>query len=226
VGQIAPGEIVFLSGSGLGPSQLLQFQLDSSGYIATQLGGTQVLFNGVAAPVVYTQSGAVTAIVPYELAGSASASVVVQYQSQSSAPLSVPVVASSPGAFTNSATGTGQVAAVNQDGSLNSASNPAKLGSIISLYATGEGQTSPAGVDGKPATAPLPAPILPVSVTVGGVAVSALQYVGGSPGSVAGLLQVNVPIPATVTPGGAIPVVIKVGSASSQAGATIAVSAN
>jgi uncharacterized protein (TIGR03437 family) len=100
------------------------------------------------------------------------------------------------------------------------------LGSIISLYATGEGQTTPGGVDGKLATAPYPTPNLPVNVTIGGIIVNNLQYVGGAPGNVAGLLQINVAVPAGVTPGSAVPVVIRVGNVTSQTGVTIAVSAN
>lgn len=64
-----------------------------------------------------------------------------------------------------------------------------------------------------------------MNVTIGGVTVKELQYVGGAPGEVAGLLQINVAIPAGVTPGSGVPVVIQVGEATSQAGVTIAVSA-
>jgi uncharacterized protein (TIGR03437 family) len=56
--------------------------------------------------------------------------------------------------------------------------------------------------------------------------VNNLQYVGGAPGDVAGLLQVNVTVPAGVTPGSAVPVVIRVGNVTSQTGVTIAVSAH
>jgi len=48
------------------------------------------------------------------------------------------------------------------DGTIDTAANPAKIGSYISLYATGEGQTAAAGVNGKLAAAPLPHPHLPV----------------------------------------------------------------
>jgi uncharacterized protein (TIGR03437 family) len=138
----------------------------------------------------------------------------------------MPVAVAAPGLFTLDSTGGGQAAAVNQDGTINTSATPALIGTIISLFATGEGQTSPLGIDGKPATAPFPAPSLPVTVTIGGVTVSALQYVGGAPGEVAGLLQINVTIPAGITPGSAVPVAISVGGATSQAGVTIAVSAN
>ncbi len=162
---------------------------------------------------------------PYEVIGS-SAQVTVTYQGQTSSAVTVAVAPSAPGIFTLDSTGKGQAAVVNQNYSINGASTPAPIGSIISLYATGEGQTSPPGVDGKPDSTPLPTPNLPVNVTIGGVTVNNLSYVGGAPGEVAGLMQINVQIPPGVTPGNAVPVVVRVGSASSQAGVTIAVSAN
>ncbi len=86
---------------------------------------------------------------------------MVTYQGQTSAPITVAVASSAPGLFTLDSTGKGQAAAVNSNGSINAASNPAPIGSILSFYATGEGQTTPSGVDGKPGTTPLPRPNLP-----------------------------------------------------------------
>jgi uncharacterized protein (TIGR03437 family) len=163
------------------------------------------------------------AIVPYEVAGTG-AKVTVTSQGQTSAPATVALADSAPGLFTIGSTGQGQAAAVNPNGSINTSSAPVPIGGIISLFATDEGRSSPAGVDGKPGATPLPTPVLPVNVTIGGVTVNDLQYARGAPGAV-GLLQINVAIPAGVTPGSAVPVVIQVGGATSQAGVTIAVSA-
>ncbi len=92
----------------------------------------------------------------------------------------------------------------------------------MACFATGEGQTSPSGVDGKPAALPLPQPILLVSAAIGGQAVKP-QYAGGAPGEVAGLMQVNVQIPTGIQTGSAVPLALMVGNVSSQAGVTIAV---
>ena len=89
------------------------------------------------------------------------------------------------------------------------------------VYATGEGQTSPAGVDGKLAVAPYPAPLLPVSVTIDGIAAQVL-YAGAAPGLVAGLLQIDVQIPNGAA-SGARPIVLTVGDAQSQTSVTVAV---
>ena len=164
-------------------------------------------------------------VVPYEVTG-ASTEVTVTYKGHSSAPATLALADSAPGLFTGDSTGQGQAAAVNQSGSINSASPPVPVGGIISLFAAGEGQTSAIGVYGKPAATPLPSPVVPVSVTIGGVTVNDLRYIGGAPGEVAGVLQINAVIPPEVTLGGTVPVVIRVGSATSQEGVTIAVSAN
>jgi uncharacterized protein (TIGR03437 family) len=103
---------------------------------------------------------------------------------------------------------------------LNSPANPANRGSIVILYATGEGQTDSAGIDGLMANAALPAPRLPVSVTIGGVKAS-VTYAGAAPTFVAGTMQVNVAVPSTAPAGNAVPVQITVGNAVSPGGVTL-----
>jgi uncharacterized protein (TIGR03437 family) len=112
------------------------------------------------------------------------------------------------------------------DRTVNTAANPVKIGGYISLYATGEGQTLPSGVDGKLGGSTTPLPSLPLSVTVGGIP-AVVQFAGGAPGQVAGLMQINVQIPTGVQPGGYVPVVLQVGDVSTAPGAVwIAVSGN
>jgi uncharacterized protein (TIGR03437 family) len=118
--------------------------------------------------------------------------------------------------------GVGQGAILNQDLSLNGALNPAAAGTIATLYATGAGQTDPAGTDGQVATTVLPTPLLPVSVRVGGVNADIL-YAGAAPTLIAGLLQVDFRIPVTASSGGSVPLVLTVGSASSPTGVTLAI---
>ncbi len=222
IGPIAPGEIVVLSGSGIGPSSLVKATVGNNGLYATQVAGTSVQFNGILAPMIYAWAPQVAAVVPYGITGT-TAQVTVTYQGQTTAAFSVPVAASAPAIFSLDSTGRGQAAAINQDGfTINTVANPTKIGDIISLYATGEGQTTPSGTDGKPAAIPLPQPNLAVSATVGGQ-VAQVQYAGGAPGEVAGVMQVNVQIPSGIQTGNAVPVSIQVGTISSQPGVTIAV---
>lgn len=221
LGPVSPGEIVTIFGSAVGPVSPAGLQLTSSGSVATIVLNTSMLFDGVAAPVIYTSPTQVSAIVPYEVAGKTTTNVQLQYQGLLSNTLAVSVAASAPGIFTVNSSGSGQGAILNQDGSVNSESNPAALGSVISIFATGEGQTNPPGIDGSinANTLPLPAPQLPVTVFIG-AAPATVQYAGAAPGEVAGVLQVNAVMPTTIgtTFGRAtsVPVVITIGTQSSQ----------
>lgn len=220
-GPIAPGEIVVIYGIGLGPAQITEAHVGTDGRYGSELVGTSVSFNGSPAPMLYTWATQVSAVVPYVISGT-TAQVTVTYQGQTTAAFSVPIAPSAPGLFTLDSTGQGQAAAVNQDNSLNTVGTPAKVGDVISLFATGEGATTPAGVDGKPATVPLPRPNLQVSVTIGGQPAQ-LQYVGGAPGIIAGLMQINAVIPSGTATNLTVPVVLQVGNVFSQPGVTIAV---
>jgi uncharacterized protein (TIGR03437 family) len=219
-GAIAPGELISIFGTGIGgaPATL---QLDASGKVATTLSNTQVMINGIAAPLIYVSPDQINAIVPYELAGLAQATIQVSYAGSPAPPWSVPVVAAAPSIFTVSGSGVGQASVVNADGSVNTVSNPAVRGTIVQIYATGGGQTTPASSTGVVAAGPENLLVMPV-VQIGGVNAQVI-YAGAAPGEVDGVVQLNVLIPAPLTPGGALPVVISIGGVNSQTGATIAV---
>jgi uncharacterized protein (TIGR03437 family) len=221
-GGVAPGMIVSIFGGGLGPPGGASLELDASGYVKTQLQGTRVLFNDVPAPLVFTSETQISAAVPYALAGSPTLRVVVENQGVRSAPVELAVADSAPGLFTLDASGAGPGAILNQDGSVNTPQNPAERGSIVSLFGTGEGETEPAGQDGKLASNTPPRPRLPVSVTIGGREADVL-YAGGAPGLVAGVIQVNAQVPADLGETGDAPVILRVGNASSQPGVTLSV---
>jgi endo-1,4-beta-xylanase len=216
---VAPGEIVTLFPTNVGPATLTGTGLDASGNLLTLIGGTRVLFDGVAAPMIYAAKNQVAAVAPYEIAGGSSTQVQVEYNGIRSVAVTVPVLAAVPAIITVNSQGTGQAAALNQDNSLNSASNPAARGSIVTIWATGEGQRNPAGVSGVPAPA-YDAPVLPASVTVGGVAAS-LPYAAASPGFV-GLMQINLTVPPSAPTGAAVPVQLTIGTIASPS-VTIAV---
>jgi uncharacterized protein (TIGR03437 family) len=216
--------IVVIHGSGLGPAQLIQNQA-SNGQFGKAIGGTVVSFNGIPAPILYTSATQVAAVVPYAIRD-ATARVTVTYQGNVSTGFTVPVVLSAPGLFTLNETGAGQAVAINADGTINTAANPAKIGSSILLYATGEGETALAGVDGKLGGSTVSHPLLAVNVTVAGISAS-VHSEGGAPGQVAGLMLVRVQIPAGVQPGGYVPIILQVGDTSTAPNAVwIAVSGN
>jgi uncharacterized protein (TIGR03437 family) len=200
-GAVAPGELVVLYGTGL-------------------VGARAVLFNGASGPLLYAAAGQVGAVAPYAV-GAGPEQVVVQNAGAASAPVAVATAPTAPGLFTADGSGLGQAAAVNQDGTRNGTAAPAPAGSVLSLYATGEGQTVPAGVDGKLGAAPLPQPVAPVTVRIGGVAAE-VRFAGGAAGQIAGVMQVNVVVPSGLAPG-TVPVVLTVGGVPSQPGVTVAV---
>jgi uncharacterized protein (TIGR03437 family) len=222
-GGVAPGEMLTIFGSGLGPDALAGLQLDSRGDVSTALAGTQVLFDGTPAPLIYSLAGQVSAMAPYAINGKSSTQVQVVFQGQASNTVSVPVVSAMPGIFTLDSSGSGPGAIVNQDGTVNSANNPAPAGSIVFIYATGEGQSNPGGIDGKPGDYPAPTPVAqPVTATLGDLNAPVL-YAGGVPGMIAGFLQVNIQVPSDVSAGNTVPVVLTIGGKTTQANVTLAV---
>jgi uncharacterized protein (TIGR03437 family) len=221
-GGVAPGEVVTVFGSGLGPNSLVNLQLAGNGKVATNLGGVSVLFDGVGAPLVYVQAGEVGAVVPYEVNAKASTQVQVVYQNRYSNTLTVPVGKAAPGIFTLDYSGGGAGTILNQDGTVNSVGNPAPVGSVVTVYATGEGQTNPPGVDGEVNGSPAPQPDQTVTATIGGVNANP-QYTGGVSGVVAGLLRVDLQVPTALASGSALPVVLNIAGVTSQAGVTMSV---
>jgi uncharacterized protein (TIGR03437 family) len=188
--------------------------------VSSQLSDTRVFFDGIASPLVYEVAGQLSAVVPYGVANRSSTSLVLQFNGAASSPVSIPVAASSPALFTLSASGVGQVAALNQDGSVNGPGKPATKGSVVVLYGTGMGVLNPASLDGA-VTAGLANSTLPVQVQIGGKTATFL-YAGGAPSLISGAFQINATIPADA-PGGTVPVLVTVGSVTSPAGVTLTV---
>ncbi len=201
-GRIAPGEIISLYGTGLGPTPGAGAEFDSKGKIASTLAGMQVTFDGTPAPLLYAGANQINAIVPFGVSTKASTSLQVKSGSTASPPLDLAVAATYPAIFSVVPSPPPldiiNAAALNQDGTVNSMNNPAKTGSIIVFWATGAGLFTHSLPDGAIVRPPLSAPLQPVSVlfvspakTVG---VQPL-YAGAAPGMVAGVLQVNVRLP-------------------------------
>jgi uncharacterized protein (TIGR03437 family) len=157
--------------------------------------------------------------------------VQVEYTGLRSEAVTVPVLPSRPGVFTQDGSGQGQGAILNEDGSINSASNPARRGSVISIFATGGGEAAPGVVDGQLLSDETPRTSVPVSIffDLGNNEYPVQQkqaevlYAGGVPGSVAGLLQVNVRVPANAEDTGpAVPFALFIGSQWTVFQATVA----
>jgi uncharacterized protein (TIGR03437 family) len=195
---IAPGELVALFGNGLGPQQGIQTQATLQNPYPMQAAGVQVFFDGLAAPLLWVEDGQINAVAPWSLKPGVNTQICVSYESTNTDCLNWPVVQAAPAVFTVDGT---YAAALNQDGTINSPTNRAPVGSIVTVFATGLGPVSPAQADGMVVGLPLPTNVLTVGVTASytigipsGVPVNVpfeVQYAGPAPYQVAGVSQIN-----------------------------------
>jgi uncharacterized protein (TIGR03437 family) len=224
-GAVAPGEIVTIFGANYGPANLAVNQV-AGGKFPPNVSGAQVLFDGVPATMIYALVNQVSAIVPFEVAGKLQTEIQYQYNDGGgnvvSNTVTAPVTAAAPAIFSLNSSGTGPGAILNAPNySVNSASNPVPAGGAIMVYATGGGAIAGGAADGALAPGAGSLATQPVTATIGGVTAN-VDYAGPAPGLVNGVIQVNLTIPAGLAPGPQ-PVVITVGTASSQKGITVAV---
>jgi uncharacterized protein (TIGR03437 family) len=222
-GGVAPGEIVTILGSAMGPAQLTP-AAPADGRFGTTLAGVRVLFNGMPAPLLWVSDRQIVAAVPFELDEASSADVQVEFQGVASDIVTVPVLTDRLGVFSADSSGNGQAAVVNQDGSINSPMNPAAPGSFVSIFGTGGGAMNPAALDGVIAVEPIPTLKSTVTLAIsddmtaypevdGGDEdyryYAPVPFAGAAPGLAAGLLQINFQIPPGVKPGSAVPLHIR-----------------
>jgi uncharacterized protein (TIGR03437 family) len=212
-GSVAPGELISIYGSGLGPIDGISFQFDSTTGMLPRSGpGLHVSFGGTASPLLYASATQINAQVPYELAGMAEARLTVTVNGQSSGAIPFAVEPAKPGLFPG---------IWNENGSQNAPENPAAAGEIVTLFATGQGVTAPVSVSGRRAAGIYPEPVAESRLLVDGHPAEIL-FRGQAPGT-AGVMQINARIPAGISTGATVSVVLEIGGASSQPGVTIAV---
>jgi uncharacterized protein (TIGR03437 family) len=196
---ISPGEMVTLFGTGLGPEQGVQPQATLEGPYPTQASGVEVTFDGKPAPLLWVQDGQINTVAPWSLTPGQNTQVCVSYHNANANCLTWAVTQAAAGVFTVDGT---YALAINQDGSLNSAKNPAAVGTIVTVWATGLGPIMPAQADGALVLLPLPNNVYAISVgasdTVGENCLLAcnwqpftVEYAGPAPYLVAGATQIN-----------------------------------
>ena len=208
-GAVAPGEIVTILGTGMGPQEAAKADL-ATGVASRSLAGVSVLFNGIAAPLLMVSGERITAIVPHAVEVGSPVDIQVEYQGVRSSSMTFPVQSSRMGLFSQDGFGTGAGAVLNQDGTLNSPSNPAERGTIVSLYGTGAGRTDALVADGTVIIS-TPPPNLTSSVfaalgPLGDNYLDDSDYAqvvsaGLVTGSVDGLAQINIKLDVFITPG-------------------------
>ena len=194
---LSPGEIATIFGNQIGPVQPASAQLDAAGNVATMLAGMQILVNGVPAPVLYASSGQINFVTPFATPPTGTVAVELRRNGTAFPHLDKFARSSHLGAFTLDSTGTGPLAALNQDQSVNSATNPADPGSVISVFVTGAGAMTPPPLDGSHPPVPVNQPVLPIDAAVNGRDAQVV-YAGNAPTLVEGVVQVNVRLPDTI----------------------------
>lgn len=187
-GRIAPGELISIYGQHIGPMAPVTAAFDAAGFMPTTLADVQVTIDGTPAPLLYVSDTQINAVAPVELTARFSATLQVAIGSATLPDFRAMVDVAAPGVFP---------VVINQDGTLNSGSNPAPAGSYVSIWATGTGYFP--GPDGQRATAanqfctpdlalcgvsellqnPYAGSPLPVA------------YSGAGPGTVNGVVQIN-----------------------------------
>lgn len=208
--RVSPGELIAIYGPGIGPATPVS-AAPADGLYPTTLGGVQVSVNGVNIPLLYVSANQINAVVPMGLSIDASATFQVTNGTAVSPKYPAWIVATTTEPFAT---------VLNQDGTVNSQSNPAQGGSIISLFATGWQSNFAPLADGQVATITRDAclgacvayastgstgppigccgfPFLSGSYTT--LPATAL-YGGAAPGFVAGITQFNVQLGTAATP--------------------------
>jgi len=190
-GSFSPGEIVTVFGTNFGNAE-----------------NSRVLFDSIPVSPLYLLPNQFSVVIPYSRAGASGTSLTIESGGQRSVPYVLPLVAAAPAVFTSDGTGKGLAAALNQDGSINSLSNPAERGSIVVLFGTGGGLLT---------NEPLGRLESPTTAFVDGIEAE-LLYAGTAPGLTIGALQFNIKIPNEATTG---EVIIRVGDTESQGHVTV-----
>ena len=241
-GAVAPGELIAIFGTGLGPAVLSVYDPNASplpvalpspapkeGVTGVQFSDGTTTWN---AALIYTSATQVGAMVPFEVAGASALTMTVTYGpagggALASKPYPLTVTAAAPGVFTADGSGRGQAAALNyiaatNDYTLNSPTTPALLKDtpIVVLYMTGFGITKPNSASNLPAAPGVDANS-PVTVMVDGKPAAPVQT-AVPPGSFPGLLQLNATMPSDAVAGKTVTVKVTVAGADTQNGVTIA----
>ena len=180
----------------------MAYQPDAQGQIPKQLAGVQVSINNEAVPVLYVQSRQINVVAPTDLTIGGSTGINVTYNGQKFQALVTAVTYASPGIFRLQVGQTVAAVAMNQDWTLNGPANAASRGSVVTVWTTGYGNTSPACVSGglnDPQAEPLLSGVN--AMIYDGTRVYPVAYAGSSPALVCGIVQVNFQIPATAAPG-------------------------
>jgi uncharacterized protein (TIGR03437 family) len=183
---LAPGELISIYGFHVGPSADARADIDS-GLVPKSLSGVEVFIGGLAAPVQYVSDSQIDAIVPLKLEARTAAAIRISFDDATLPDFPVIIASAAPRIFRNA---DGSAVAQNEDGSSNSSISPAKMGSVVTIWATGTGVIPVA--DGMIETTERNDGCC--QVFVNGQPTEVL-YAGSSPGMVAGMTRIDFRVP-------------------------------
>jgi uncharacterized protein (TIGR03437 family) len=215
---VAPGSIAAIFGINLTDGRICVAASNcfptfgSNGLLNTSMVGTQVTVNGIPAPIFYASPVQLGIQIPAELTGT-TATLQVSVGGQPGPSQTIQIGSPAPGIFTQTQDGKGPAAITHVDGSTVTSANPASVGELVIIYATGLGPATPGAPTGGLPTIPS-GTVSPVTVTIGGIDV--VPDFAGLAGCCVGLNQINVRVPTGIVPNFLIPVVLSVGGKTSQ----------
>jgi uncharacterized protein (TIGR03437 family) len=221
-GAVAPGELVVIQGTDLGPAGRLAAEPDSAGRFPTSVSGRTFYFDEVATPILSLSDKEAVVAVPYALAGRSRTSLTLEVGGRRTAPHALTVVQSAPGVFTANGSGSGAAAAgVGRDGGPVAGPASASRGGTLVVFATGLGVLSPAAPDGTVMGAIPSSSNAAVRALIGGREATVLSAATAA-GLVSGVLRIEVRVP-EAAPAGASPLLLLAGDNVAQPGVTVAV---
>ncbi len=221
---IAPGELITIKGLNLGPvspAAGTTFTVTPQGTVSDTLVGVSVSFSGINGTPTYVNATQINVVVPWEVAGRSSVTMVVSLNNVPSQGIALNVVSIAPGVYTLNATGQGQASALNSNpaGTVNGPvggvpvtggtvpTSPGVQGSVLAIYGTGGGLTSPGGVTGTLNSGITLMPLLNwtagssvVTATIGGKPAT-VTFAGAAPTLITGVWQINVQVPTGLSSG-------------------------
>lgn len=202
---VAPGSVIAIYGA-----QMAATSASASGTpLPAQLNGVSASVNGLPVPLFFVSSGQINAQLPVALTAG-TASLTITANGVTSDPLSFTVQATAPELFRSSGS---RAVAINQDLTANGPTTPAKAGSVISVFLTGQAAVNNPIASGAAAVAsPLAKPLAPVTATLDGQPVTVVAAILAP--TLVGVMQANVQLPNLAA--GDHSLAIQVGNAISQ----------
>lgn len=208
--EIAPGGLISVFGKQLSPVNLATSEIP----LPTALADSCLSVNGLPVPILFVSPNQINAQMPFEMIGDVT--MILRTPGGVSDNFNLTILPGAPSVFHASLPGLSSSVPVivrNSNGELVTGSDPVHRGDTLIIWATGLGQTTPAGQTGLPApSSPLATAITTPQVTLGNANVSVL-YAGLAPKYI-GVYQINVQVPRNAPMGVAVPLVINQGGMS------------